>query len=277
MYFLFDIGGSFTRITLSQDGKSFPQPQIFTTPQNFDSAITLFQNTAQSLTSKSELKAAAGGVAGILDPSRSILVTAPHIKGWATKLFKEHLEKILQVPVFLENDAALAALGEAIYGAGRREHIVAYMTVSTGVGGARIVRGRIADKIIGFEPGHQIIEVSGKMCPAGDGYGHLEAYISGLALKSIYNKNPQDIDDPKVWDQVARLIAVGLHNLVVFWSPNIIVLGGSVMKSISLEKVSFYLKENLRVFPDVPEVVSAALGDSSAIYGALEYLKQNLA
>ena len=87
-----------------------------------------------------------------------MLVNAPHLPGWIRKPFSERLKAELACPVFLENDSAIVALGEAHHGAGKGDDIMAYLTVSTGMGGARIVHGAIDVNVFGFEPGHQYID-----------------------------------------------------------------------------------------------------------------------
>jgi len=184
----------------------------------------------------------------------------------------------LKIPVYLENDAAIVGLGEAMNGAGRGEEIIAYITVSTGIGGARIVDGKIDRNIFGFEPGHQIIDPTGMLCPMCDSAGHLEGHVSGVALEARFNKKAYEITDPQIWEEEAKWLAYGLNNTAVYWSPSVIVLGGSmIIKSpgISIERVSHHLKKTLTIFPERPRLVKAELGDIGGLYGALEILKQN--
>ena len=145
------------------------------------------------------------------------------------------LEEQLKAPVYLENDTATWALGEANAGAGKGKDIVVYMTISTGVGGTRVVHGNLDTSAYGFEIGHQIIDPNGPQCGCG-GKGHLEAFIGGSSVQKQYGKAPQDITDIAVWQKTAEYLAIGLSNISVFWSPNIIILGGSMMKSIPLEQ-----------------------------------------
>ena len=104
------------------------------------------------------INAAAGGVPGILNKEKTVLLSAPNLEKWEDVFLKEALEKALDVPVRLENDAALGALGEAVFGAGKDKRIVAYFTVSTGVGGARVTDGRLDEGAFGFEPHRQIVD-----------------------------------------------------------------------------------------------------------------------
>ncbi len=275
MYLIFDIGGTHTRLAVSEDNQSLTLTTIRDTPQSFAEGMTLIQKTAAEITHGKTIEAVAGDVAGPLSQDKSYLVNAPHLKDWIKKPLKEELEKRLNAPVYLENDAALVGLGEAMQGSGKDHAIVMYMTVSTGVGGARIVDGKIDKNAMGFEPGHQIIDINGPLCPTCNIPGHLESYISGAALKKKYGKKPEDISDKYVWDDVAYYLAFGIHNSLLHWSPDVIVLGGSMMKSISLDKVTENLHKILTIFPKVPLLKRAELDDRGGLYGALS-MAQNI-
>lgn len=272
MYLLFDIGGTKMRLAVTEDRKSFSPPQIVPTPDSFAEGMNTFKTIASQLIPQQNLQAIVGGVAGVLDSSKSFLTVAPHMKDWTAKPLKQLLSDVFNVPVYLENDAALAALGEANFGAGMGHKIVAFLTISTGVGGARVVDGKLDVNFSGFEPGHQIITFKGNVCPGCTSLGHLEGYVSGTAIENTYHVKPDQIQDPAIWEGVARWLAVGLNNATVFWSPNIIVLGGSMMKSISIERVQFYFKETLNIFASPPTVVMGKLGDQAGLYGALAHL-----
>lgn len=260
MYLLLDIGGTNTRIALSQDGQSLTRVETIPTDQNFEKALQSISQEALKLTKGEKIQAAAGGVAGSLDKEKNLLIKSPHLKGWVQRPFKSELEQIFDCPVYLENDAHLGGLGEAVFGAGKGYSIVAFVTIGTGVGGVRIVNQKIDANSLGFEPGHQIIEAGGNLCDCG-GKGHLETYIAGSYLKNPIN-----------WDEVAKYLAIGLNNTIVHWSADIVVLGGAVAKSIPLDKVKSDLKQYLTIFPDHPEIVLATLGDEGGLYGGLQFI-----
>jgi len=275
MFLVFDIGGTNMRLAVSRDGKNIAEPKILKTPKDFDEGMLLFKKTALDLSGGEKIKAAAGGIAGPLDGKKERLTNSPNLPGWINKPLKENVEQFIDAPAHIENDAAVAGLGESLVGAGKGYAIVAYITVSTGVGGARIVDGKIDRNAMGFEPGHQIIEINGPLCPTCGIHGHLEGYISGSALINKYGKKPQDIMDSKVWDEIAYYLALGVHNSLLHWSPDVIVLGGSMMKNISLEKVKENLDKILTIFPKAPLIKHAELGDKGGLYGALTIAKQH--
>lgn len=264
------------RLAVSEDGKTLAATKVIPTPKDFTEGINVIKQVAEELTNGQKIEAVAGGVTGALDKNKSTQLTSPHVGGWVGKPLKAELEKLFGCSVYLENDANLAALGEANYGAGVDHKIVAYLTISTGVGGGRVVDKKIDRNSLGFEPGHQIIVPDGHPCNCG-GKGHLESYVSGSALERTYGLRGEDIKDPKIWDEVARYLAIGLNNVTVFWSPEIIILGGSVLQSINIESVRIYLKEVLTIFPTTPEIAPAKLGDSVGLYGALSLINQSQA
>ena len=168
-----------------------------------------------------------------------------------------------------ENDSAIVGLGEAVYGAGKGARIVEYITVSTGVGGARFVDGKLDVSAQGFEMGHQYLGM-------GENAPTLEKLISGTAITERFGKKPREIakDDP-VWEELAEILAYGVFNTIVTWSPHRIVIGGSMMNEIGIpvERVAFHLARINNIYPSVPEVVHASLGDNGGLWGALALLK----
>jgi predicted NBD/HSP70 family sugar kinase len=254
---LFDIGATKIRMAYSADGEIFEKPEVWATPENYEEGFNLFVKNAKKLAGTREIKTIAGGM------SRSV---------WGNEgpeKFKEDLQKTFGVAAFIENDAAVVGLGEAAWGAGRGFGIVAYITVSTGVGGAKIVNGKIDEHAVGFEPGKQIMDVnSGKT---------LEDMISGKALEAKMGKPPKEIMDQGIWDAHAWLLATGLNNIIVEWSPDCVVLGGSMITgdpAISVEKTEENLKDILKIFPKLPVIKKAELGDFGGLYGALAFIKQ---
>lgn len=263
MYLLFDIGATNMRIAMSHDGETILEQKVIPTPVDFDEGMKAFKNGVRELCGDMIITGAAGGVPGILNKEKTVLLSAPNLKGWEDVLLKEALEKALDMSVHLENDAALAALGEAVFGAGKDKRIVAYFTVSTGVGGARVVDGKLDEGTFGFEPHRQIV----------DGTHTLGYYISGNGIKKRYGKSPEDLEDPAAWEEAAKWLAIGVNNAIALWSPEIFVLGGAVMRHrIPVVEVKRQVEE-FGNFPEFPEIVAAQLGDASGLYGALALLR----
>lgn len=264
MYLLFDVGGTKTRFGFSKDGNEITDFKIIPTPAEFDTFVSQLKEISADLGQGEEIKAVAGGLTGVLNSGKSALVRSPNLVSWIDKPVSETLQQTFNAPVFLENDTTLNGLGEAIFGAGKGKNIVAYITVSTGIGGTRIVNGNVDVKAIGFEPGHQVISPDGL---------ELENWISGKALEKEHGLAAENIEDPAVWDESAKRLSLGLANTIVHWSPEILILGGGLMNKISPEAVKKYLPIYLKIFPSLPEIVKAELGELSGLHGALRYIK----
>lgn len=265
MIILGDIGGTHMRIAISDSPGSFSEPVILDTPATPEAAAHAFAETATRIARGQRAERAIIGVAGLLSPDGATLLTSPNLPAWKGVAITPLFSDALHTPAQMENDAMLGALGEAQYGAGRGAAIVAYVTVGTGVGGARIVNGRIDRHADGFEVGHQRL---GADADAPE----LESLISGSALEARYGKPASEIDDPAVWDKAAGRLALGLYNTILHWSPDVVVLGGSAFygkKVIPLARVEATLRAAATALPSLPELRLAELGDRSSLYGAL--------
>jgi predicted NBD/HSP70 family sugar kinase len=276
MFLLLDIGGTNLRLACSDDGKNLSQPIIIPTPFKFTDGVNTIAKAARQLVEK-PLQAVAIGLPGPLDLGKTRTFGKHKFPDWAGKPLKEELERALAAPVFIENDTALCGLGEATSGAGQGFSIVVYVTVSTGVGGVRILDGRIDRHAVGFEPGFQIIDTDGTLVPECPAPHRLEDLIGGAQVEKRFGKKPQDITDPAVWDQVAAWLAVGLNNAIVHWSPDVIILGGPMMGSIPIETVHRKTTQLASFLPKVPPIKPASLGKIGGLHGALAFLQQRQA
>lgn len=268
-YFLFDIGASHTRIGLSFDGETLANTEIYPTPQSYVEGLNIIEQKAKNLID-GQLGGLVGGIAGPLNESHSMIVGAPNLPDWNNKPLVEDLERRISTKVFLENDTALVGLGEAVGGAGMGFGIVAYMTISTGVNGVLIVDQKIAPNRFGFEIGEQIVDLDKSY---DNGSRTFEDLVAGSQFERRHGKKSYDISDPSIWEEEARLIAYGVNNMILFWSPDVVVLGGGVMKQVSLERVVSCLEQNLTIFPVLPQIKKAKLQDFGGLAGALHLTK----
>lgn len=273
MVIVFDIGASKMRVAVSRDGITLGELKIVATPRRFFDGIETLKKIAADLSGGEKIDVAAGGIAGSLNKEKTEVVRVPHLLEWSRQPLKSALEEALGAPVLLENDVALSGLGEAILGAGKGCGIVAYLSVGTGMNGVRIVDGAIDRNALGFEIGHQIIECDGTQCACG-GNGHLEGYVSGSALEEKYGKPALEIDNQAAWNEAARMLAIGIINSILHWSPDIVVLGGSVMEKIPLDRVRQYVAENIKIFWKIPPIERGILGDAAGLNGALQFLNR---
>lgn len=275
MYVVFDIGGTNMRVGVSTDGKKIDKQATVPTPENFEDGVSTIMRLAAEFGEGQAITAAGGASAGVMDAATGTLVTAPNLPGWVGHSVRAALTATWQVPVHLQNDAALAGLAEATFGAGKGSPIVAYVTVSTGIGGARIVHGKIDAAIYGFEPGQHIIDVDNSACVQCRTPGTLEHYASGSGLKYRFDRDPEEITDMAVWQEATRYLAVGLHNLTMFWSPDVIVLGGALIleQRVGLPGLQAEFEKISHIFPTLPPLKMAELGSDSGLLGALAHLQ----
>lgn len=269
MHILFDLGKTKTRIAGSTNLESFTEPLIFETPKVYEDAISLIVRTAKEIAKDEKIESVAGGIGCPVQKKTHALIGGLNFPSWDGKLFENDLSLEINAPVFLENDSALVGLGEAMHGAGKSSDIMAYITISTGVGGVRIVKKNIDENAYGFEPGWQTIN-------PGENGTSVSDLLSGMSVEKITGKKPNEILDPIFWNEKARILAHFLNNVIVMWSPDTVVIGGSMMKEIGipLSETEKYLKDILKIFPEIPHIKKAELGDIGGLWGAMELLKQ---
>jgi len=214
------------------------------------------------------------GFGGPVDFGRQRVAFSTHIGGWNDFHLTEFLANALGVPAIMDNDANVGALGEAEYGAGRGHSPLFYMTLSTGIGGGIYHGGEIwrgADGWAG-EIGHLSIRPDGPECLC-KARGCFERMCCGLWLERDYGKSAKELlCDPSFVGRYVVDLALGLKACIMILNPSRIVIGGGISKAG--EALFGPLREELdRQITDWSgarvDVVPAALGDDSVLYGAL--------
>ncbi|MEN9920809.1 MAG: hypothetical protein RL538_702 [Candidatus Parcubacteria bacterium] len=278
-YVLFDIGGTKTRVAISSDLKTLDKVESFKTPAAFADGMKKMTETIKTLTSEKP-KMIAGGVRGLLNEEKTAIQNDAPLSKWVGKSIVDALHKEFNCPVFLENDAAIAGLGEAVYGAGKGLDIVAYHTVSTGVGGVKIENGQIDHASVGFEPGKQILDIDRTILGA-DIEPTLENLVSGTAIELRFGMKPYEIPQSDVlWDELAEYLAQGMRNTILYWSPEAIVIGGSMVigdPKIEIDAIRKYTVQLVENFEVAPLITTAKLGDEAGLYGGMALIKNYLA
>ena len=233
-------------------------------------------------------------VAGLVDKKEGVITESPNLKILNNFPLKSKLENLTNIPVFIENDANLAALGEWKYGAGKGKDISICLTLGTGLGGGAVLNGQLLSGVSGsaMEIGHITIVKDGRQCHCGR-HGCLEAYVSSYGLERIYflktdkykdsgeiilEANEGKEDAMESLEEFSEYLAVGLMNITHIFNPDVIILSGGIIENYPLIKdMSLsYLKHfafNLP-FRDL-ELKVAELGEFSGAYGALELTQQN--
>lgn len=262
MYLLIDIGGTKTRVTITEHREAFIEPVVFHTPQNFEEWTVQLRDAATSLTQGRKISGVVSGVPGMLNDDGCIRIT-PNLPEWHNMPIRQRLEDIFSCPAILHNDTALVGLGEAVYGAGKGHPIVAYLTISTGVNGVRIVDGAIDHSMFGFEIGHTII----------DDHQDVESLIGGGALERRFGKPSHEVHDVSLWEKVNHYAGIFGANTTMYWSPSIIVYGGPVMNDLHIEIIEREAKQFLKMYPKTPVFVRGTLKDFGGLYGSLAVTK----
>ncbi len=270
MYIVADIGGTKTRIARSTDLEKIDDPLIIDTPKNYADGVADIIRACRQMAGTEKIDAMAFDITGLVSEDGKTPLTSPHLPDWRGRPLGRELEAALSTQVDFLIDTAQVGLGEAVYGAGKGANIVVYVTVSTGVNGVRIVNGIIDPAVYGFEIGGQYLMIGGSAKT-------LEDLVSGRAVQEKYEMSPILIEkDSPVWEELAQVFAYGLHNTILHWSPDRVVLGGSMLNDvgISVDRVRFHLTEIMRKFPTVPEIVHSQLGDVGGLWGGIARLKQ---
>jgi predicted NBD/HSP70 family sugar kinase len=278
-YVLFDIGGTNTRVAVSTDLESFGPVETFATPVTFSDGMQKLAAAVTALTDETPT-AVAGGIRGLLNESKTGIDNDSILTKWGGKSIANVIaNEYGKVPFYLENDAAIAGVGEAVFGAGKGLDIVAYHTISTGVGGVKVENGDIDDASVGFEPGHQVLDID-RTVLGEDIDPTLENLVSGTAVGERFGVKAYEIpQSDAVWDELAEYLAQGLRNSIYYWSPDVIVLGGSMIlgdPAIPVDAVRKYTVEALDGFVSSPHITAAKLGDEAGLYGAMAILKKRL-
>lgn len=205
------------------------------------------------------------------------IAMSTHVGGWSDFDLPAYLEPILGVRPIMDNDANVGALGEAQYGAGKGYRPLFYMTLSTGIGGGIITEGstiyRGADSYAG-ELGHMNIRPDGPACLCGSN-GCFERMCCGLWMERDYGRPAKELlRDPEFVRRYVVDLARGLKGVLMILNPARIVIGGGIAKAG--DALFIPLREELtRQMPlqwsrARIDVVPAALGDDSVLYGAYE-------
>jgi glucokinase len=274
MFIVIDVGGTSTRVASSKDGKTILKKERFSTPQDFEEGVSSITKAVKNLVGQKQIQGVAIGVPGTIDHRNGRTIRVPNIRSWDGIDVSYIFQSKLGVPVRVVNDAELAALGEAVFGAGKQHSIVAYITVSTGVGGALVADKRLVPSAYNREPGQITVDPKGERSPRSGHIGTLEMHASGTAFRERFGLEPKDCDDPKIWRGYAAFLGEGIINVLLLWSPEILIIGGGLSRAGDLlfDPLRKFIDKNLMMFPP-PPIVPAELGDDAGLYGGLVLLK----
>jgi len=308
-----DIGGTKIAVAIgTADGQVLARHQN-QTPVNPEEGVAWIGKILQKWKSEDAygrgiLQAVGVGCPGPLDRNLGIILKAPNLGSWNRYPLGQSLHDLLGIPVYMENDANMAAIGEYHYGSGVGCQDMVYVTVSTGIGGGVIVNNQLVrgvDDSAG-EIGHMTIDPQGALCNCGN-HGCLEAMASGTAIVRLARERMDaGIGSAKLeallqkgnklsakgiaeaagkGDKVAASIieeaminlGIGIGNLITVLSPERVVIGGGVAKigEVMFATINREIRKRVKLVPvDKIRVIPAKLGDDSVLCGGL-YLAFN--
>ncbi len=247
---------------------------------------------------EADIKSIGIGAPGMLDRENGVIVRSSNINFRNTEIRKLINEQI-NVPVYVDNDANCAALGEAVSGSTKEVNNSVMITLGTGVGGGVILNKKIYSGFNGHagELGHTVIVYDGEPCGCGR-KGCWETYASVTALirqtKKAIEENPESIlaksvdgevngktafdamragcpVGKKVVEQYAKYVAVGITDIINILMPEMIAIGGGISKEGDalikpiLEEVTINMYKKMAV---PTKIVTATLGNDAGIIGA---------
>ena len=199
------------------------------------------------------------GTPGSVDPATGTIVYANNLQFRNTPL-RKYMEERIGKKIYVENDANVAAYGEALAGGAKGYGDVIVVTLGTGVGGGIIIDGKIYGGFnhFGAELGHDVIVYNGRQCTCGR-KGCLEAYASATGLINMTKEAMEAHKDSKLWevaktldevngktafdamrlgdpvgkavvDEYIGYLGCGLSNFVNVFQPEVLLIGGGICK-----------------------------------------------
>ena len=307
IYIVSDVGGTRIRVASFEVDtlKPISQKKISTQAKDqlpIDRLIQLISEIKEDHT----IKGIAVAAPGYLDPDLGIVYEAPNIPDWKNYPLRKILEDTFNVPIFLGNDANLAALGEWKFGAGIGHSNLLYLTISTGIGSGAVLNNNLllGHKGLAGEFGHTTVLPDGPLCGCGK-KGHIEAISSGTGiinyvkeqidsgrsstLKSLEKITGTEITKAantgdelaiEAYNRAGYYLGIALANFLHMLNPSIVIFGGGVSSAGDLlfKPMMDSLEERLMspAYLEGLTFTKAQLGDEVGIKGALALLVTKL-
>jgi glucokinase len=289
-----DIGGTKLAAGLvNEAGEVLAKRETATGPEStYSAGLQSIAGTLREMakSARCEITGIGIGSTGPLDPLTGELGEVDFLPHWRRCNPVQDLAGLFGVNVALENDADAGALAEAAWGAGRDKSRLIYITVGTGIGGGIIFNGKLYRGVGGAHPelGHQVIDMTGPPCSCGFN-GCWEALAAGPGMAAWAQSQSPANDSYRTAEKIchmarqgdplaqrsvereAHYLGLGIANLINLFTPDIIVLTGSLMKSapLFLEKIRATISSGCRFVPyEKTELALASLGDDANLIGA---------
>ncbi|MBC8167532.1 MAG: ROK family protein [Bryobacteraceae bacterium] len=228
------------------------------------------------------------GVPGFIQIEKGIIVGSNNLPEFDGYPVRDEIEKLLGTPIFLENDANAAALGEKWFGAGQSVSDLVLLTLGTGIGGGIISGGKVLHGHLGMagEFGHMTIVPAGNPCGCGN-YGCLEKHASATAISSMARliQLGQDLDSKAVFDLAAAgdarakqifhvvgsSLGIALATLINIFNFPLFLLSGGVLAAWDEFAPSMFAEVEKRSFTfrhAKTKIEKAVLGNQAGLIGA---------
>lgn len=236
------------------------------------------------------------GAPGSLNLKAGTIISAANLPFNNFNIVKPLIEQF-NIPVHIDNDANVAAVGEYLFGAGKGSEHMVFITVSTGIGGGAILNGKIyrGSTCNALEVGHATVQPDGPYCNCGN-YGCAEVLASGTAIGkaaqvaiskgkitslSNYEKPTayEVFKESEKGDRVAlnirnkalTYLGICVANAIMAFDPEKVIIGGGVAQAgpVVFERIDEVVKERcIKVMSENTKVLPAALGTDAGVIGA---------
>lgn len=268
MYVGIDIGGTKTLVaSLTDEGKIISGRRFPSDHDYLRFLDDLNENLKQLKIEGRPLVCA--GIPGLLNRKTGVVHALGNLP-WKDKPIRDDIAKLLGgTEVLIENDSRLAGLSEARLVMNKYDDVL-FATISTGIGGAFIQKGRIAAALKDTEMGKMPLEHDGEII-------QWEEFAGGRGVTKRFNRQAHEITDPDSWRLIGENIAYGLGAVCSVIQPEVIILGGSV--GAHADKFSGFITEYLakHLHPVVRQpqaILPAQRPDEAVIYGCYDLAKQ---
>lgn len=209
-----------------------------------------------------KVKAIGIGCPGPADYEKGVIGKTPNIPLKGVNL-KRIIFKRFRKRVVMANDASCFVLGEAIR---LKRKLLVGLTLGTGVGGGIVIDGKLYyGKGNAGELGHCTIKFDGPKCRCGN-IGCLAEHVSTRGIKRMFGKDPIDLKSRKAWDDIGRLIGIGITNIANAFDPGVVVLGGGISRAFNKFKTAMNKEIKKRAMNKVK--VIKGRGDSGILGAA---------
>ncbi|HEY6736337.1 MAG TPA: ROK family protein [Candidatus Saccharimonadia bacterium] len=267
MKVVFDIGATKTRLA-AVAGHKLTEITVFETDTSGAGPKTMVERLREFVHGR-PVEAIVGDMSGVI-LADGRLTRVPNLPHWEY----QNIVEIFTTDFFprpqLFNDVVLCGVGEARYGAGRPAGSMAYITVSTGVNAVRIIDGYASADCLRPDFGQML--VSGGVTQAAG----IESLVGGAAVQRRTGHAPQQIKDSAFWKQEAAYLARMIFNIRLFWDPELVVLGGSMMNDIQISDIEQALRDLPAAFEHPIVLKHAQLRELAGLYGAMTYLENSV-